>query len=101
MAAELLGLTCMESMWQDLRYAVRAVRRGPGFASVAILLLALGIGANTAVFSVVRAVLLRPLPFPHTEQLVRLGRGADFADVTVPEYEFWKEHASSFSPMTV
>jgi predicted permease len=100
MAAELPHSICMESLWQDLRYAVRAVRREPGFTSVAILLLALGIGPTTAVFSIVRALLLRPLPYPHSDQLVRLGRGADFADVTVPEYEFWKEHASSFSSMT-
>ena len=57
---------------QDLRYAARAIRRTPGLAAIAIFTLALGIGANTTIFSVVDAALLQPLPFPHSDRLVRI-----------------------------
>lgn len=63
----------IETIWQDVRYAVRLLARQRGFALVAILTLALGIGASTAIFSVIDAAMLNPLPHPHPEQLVRLG----------------------------
>jgi predicted permease len=82
----------MVSFVQDLRYALRMLLKSPGFATVAVLTLGLGIGANVATFSVVYAVLLRPLPFPHSEQLVRVFddlRGPNEQDVGMSVPELW------------
>ena len=82
----------MVSFVQDLRYAFRMLLKSPGFAIVAVLTLALGIGANVATFSVVYGVLLRPLPFPHPEQLVRIFddlRGPNEQDVGMSAPELW------------
>ncbi len=82
----------IEALGNNFRYAARRLRCSPGFTAVAILTLALGIGANVAAFTVVRAVLLNPLPYPHPEQLVRVFddlRGSDSRDVGMSAPELW------------
>src|ERR1700723_1056417 len=86
------GTMGIENLLQDLRYALRMLAKSPGFSAIAILTMALGIGATTAIFSLVDATLLHPLPFPHPEELVRIeddlpGAGATDAGVSIPEFK--------------
>jgi putative ABC transport system permease protein len=92
----------MQNIWQDARYAVRALRKNPGFALIAVLTLALGIGANTALFSIVNGVLLNPLPYPQSDQLVALySKTAEFrySSISYPNFLDWQRYNSSFSAL--
>ncbi|HUE04095.1 MAG TPA: ABC transporter permease [Bryobacteraceae bacterium] len=94
----------LETLWQDLRYGGRVLRKNKGFAAVAILTLAMGIGANTAIFSIVNAAIWRPMPYPDPGQLMVLWgnvkrvrverRGASY-----PDYRDWRDQSQSFATM--
>src|ERR1043165_4052842 len=92
----------METLIKDIRYGIRGLLKRPGFTAIALITLALGIGANTAIFSVVNAVLLRPLPFRDPDQLVILWEDATFAgfprNTPAPaNYVDWKTQNQSFA----
>lgn len=94
----------METLWQDLKYAVRMLGRSPGFTAVVVLTLALGIGANTALFSVVNGVLLNPLPYPQPQQLVTLHESKpNFAtgSISYPNFRDWQKDNHTFSSIAV
>jgi len=88
----------------DLRFAFRQLRKSPGFTFVAVITLALGIGANTAIFSVINAVLLRPLPYPQAERIVTLRENTpDQPDISIswPDYLDWKTESTVFESLAV
>ncbi len=93
----------MQTLWQDLRYGVRMLLKHPGFTLTAVVTLALGIGANTAIFSVVNAVLLRPLPYPESERLMWIGQQFPYglSAAGEPKFLFWREQSESFEAMTI
>src|SRR5216117_701619 len=94
-------------MLKDFRFALRQLHKSPGFTFIAVLVLALGIGANTAIFSVVNAVLLRPLPYPHSEQLVLLRErllgpaGFESGSVSYMNYLDWRAAQKSFTDLAL
>ena len=92
----------MDQLLTDVRYALRMWRRSPGFVLVAIATLALGIGANATIFSVVNATLLRPLAFPDADRLMTVWKGrvqdpTDLNIVSMPNYKEWQSRSTSFA----
>jgi hypothetical protein len=99
------GLPFLDVLWQDVRYTLRTLRRDRGFATVAVLILGLGIGANVAVFSVVNTILVRPLPFADSQQLVWIAPppqkcGLSCATYSADAYEEFKAQSRSYQGVT-
>jgi predicted permease len=94
----------LENIFQDLRYSARTLRKNPAITFIAVLTLALGIGANTAIFSIVDVLLFRPLPVSRPGELVRFFNGdtrgnAKWGFISLPEYEEYRDHSDAFSGM--
>lgn len=91
----------MKNLWQDIRYGFRTIAKQPGFAAIVILTLALGIGANTAIFSVVYGILLRPLPYPEADRItqicIRDNGQLDYSGFDAQQFDFWKAHSEPFA----
>src|SRR3984893_645922 len=94
----------MHSLWQDLRYGARVMLKHPGISFVVVLALALGIGANTAIFSVVNAVLLRPLPYDEADRMVfltEISKTMDEISISYPNFTDWRNQNKVFEKIGV
>jgi putative ABC transport system permease protein len=96
----------MRTLLQDVRFGLRVLWKRPGFTAVALAVLALGVGANTAIFSVVNAVLLRPLPYPGSERVVAFdgvnpSKGVEESNMSAPDFADWKAQTRSFEALSI
>jgi putative ABC transport system permease protein len=94
------SLPWVENSWRDLRFALRSLAKTPGFTLIAILVIAVGIGVNTAVFSVINTVLLKPLPYPDPQSLMQLmntGQRGSFPGANIPKFNIWRQQRSVFA----
>jgi putative ABC transport system permease protein len=95
------GSLPMKNLWQDISYGLRTISKQPAFAAIVILTLALGIGANTAIFSVVYGILLRPLPYPQPDRITQIcisyNGQLDYSGFDARQFDFWKAHSEPFA----
>src|SRR5262245_34555165 len=96
-----------ESLWQDIKFAIRTLRKSPGFTIVAVLVLAIGIGGNTAIYSLVDAMFVRGLPYPESERLMVLygnverATGVERRGGSYPDFVDWRAQSKSFDGMAI
>jgi putative ABC transport system permease protein len=98
------GIHFLEEVWQDLRYGARMLRKNPGFALIAVITLALGIGANSAIFSVINVLMLRPLPYRDSDKLVQVWetdakRGRNSVTASYPNFAEWRDQNNVFEEL--
>src|SRR5262249_16982325 len=96
----------LETIWQDLRYGARMLMKNSGFTLIAIATLALAIGANSAIFSIINAIVLKPLPFGNLDRIVALwektpGRGLEHNEASVANYLDWRAQSNSFENLAI
>ena len=96
----------MYALWQDLRYGARMLFKQPGFTLIAVITMALGIGANTAIFSIIHSVLLKPLPYAQAERLVAVGAAskanpAELDTISYPDYLDFRAQSQAFERLAV
>jgi len=100
---EVWTMVWLEQLWQDVCFGLRQLYRSPGFTAVAVLTLALGVGANTAIFSVINAVLLRPLAYRHPDRIVTLATSWPkynlYGPVSAPDFRDWHDQSTTYDAM--